>query len=159
MSDDLPDCGLYRAGVSLPGHDDDVPSGCLVYFHNHSDAGPPIVLTPHDNTHNRWTFHDSGWLVEDPGFIGALIPLKQEGLYVIKGHHLHISDEEIIPELTLVQLGYNRKADSILFTAQFDENKISFPERGYLFENPNVQEVLTSVTFKIPTSDSSRTLH
>jgi hypothetical protein len=156
---ELPDCGLYRTGVSLPGHEEEVPGGILIYFHNHSEQGPPLVLTPHDNTHNRWSFHERGWLVEDPGFISALIPLKGEGYYTVSGHHLHVSKEEIIPERTLVQLGYNRRGDTLLFVAEFKDNAIEFPSQGYRFESTEVQGNLASAVFSVPETEEERTLH
>ena len=156
---DLPDCGMYRTGASLPGHEEEVPGGTLIYFHNHSDEGTPIVLTPHDNTHNRWSFHDRGWLVEDPGFISALIPLKEQGHYTVSGHHLHVSKEEIIAERTLVQLGYNRRGDTILFVAEFEGNVIKFPSQGFRFESPSVQEHLSPVEFEVPEPEEERILH
>ena len=159
MPNDLPDCGLYRTGVSLPGHEEDVPGGVLIYFHNHSDKGPPIVLPPAENTNNTWTFAERGWLAEDPGFIAALVPLKPQGYYVVAGHHLHLSKEEIVAERTLVQLGYNRRGDSLLFVARFEANTISFPERGYRFEAPAVQQNLEPVSFSVPAPTSGRVLH
>lgn len=159
MTAELPPCGLYRTGVSLPGQEEQVTGGALIYFHNHSDKGPPLVLLPEENTHNRWTFHKRGWFAEDPGFLRALIPLKPQGLYVISGNHLHISREEILPEKTLVQLGYNRRGDTILFPARFEGNGLSFPSQGYRFEVPAVQENLAPVNFNVPKPDPERILH
>ena len=160
MAADPPPCGLYRTGTSLPKFEQDVPGSVLIYFHNHSDKGPPIVLLPHKNENNRWQFHDKGWLVEDPGFVGALISLKAQGLSVVKERHLHISREEIIPEKTLVQLGYNRSGDTILFAARFEGNSIVFPSQGYRFESPDVQRLLAPVDFSVPRpAEASRTLH
>jgi hypothetical protein len=162
-SDSLPDCGLYRTGVSLVSHEEQVTAGCLVSFHNHSDRGIPMVQTPHNNENNRWTFHDHGFGVEDPGFLRALIPLKPEGLYVVTENHLHISEEEIISERTLVQLGYNRSADSILFVAKQKGNTIVFPTKGFRFESPDFQTTLQPVAFSVSKSKSnpttSQTLH
>ena len=156
---DLPNCGLYRTGVSLPKQEEQVPGGGLIYFHNHSEQGPPLVLLPDENEHNRWSFNERGWLVEDPGFLGALVPLKSEGLYIVTAQHLHISREEIIPEQTLVQLGYNRRGDTILFAARFEENTIHFPSHGYRFEAPAVQQHLSPVPFAVPEPKKDRVLH
>ena len=122
-----------------------------------------MVQTPHNNENNLWTFHNHGFGVEDPGFLRAMIPLKDEGFYVLSGNHLHISEGEILPERTLVQLGYNRAADSILFVANKKGNTIEFPTKGYRFENPEFQTILQPVGFSkpAPTSEptSGRTLH
>ena len=140
------DCGLYRTGQSLSGHDEHVGEGRLVYFHNHSEQGPPIVLTPHANSDNRWQFHD------------ALIALKPEGFY-INAEHLHISREEIIPPHSLLQHGYNREADSILFAARFEGNTISFPSEGYSFSSPDIQKVLEPAGFAFPRPKAESDLH
>ncbi len=147
--DTLPACGLYRTGIALPGHEEQVGDSDLVYFHNHSDQGPPMVLTPHANEHNRWKFHDRGWSVDSPEFVEAMVALKPEGLYIC-AHHLHVTREEIIPERTLVQLGYNRSGESILFVGRFEGNAITFPDSGYSFRSPEIQERLEPVTFSVP---------
>ncbi len=158
--DDMPDCGLYRTGVSLVGQENEVPANVLISFHNHSDQGTPMVQLPHRNEHNTWAFHDRGWGVKDPGFLRAMISLKPQGFYVVSGNHLHVSAEEIIPENTLVQLGYNRAADSILFIGNRQNNAIVFAETGYRFENPDVQDVLKSVSLSREDPESTdRTLH
>jgi hypothetical protein len=150
-SGDAPACGLYRTGLALTGNEEQVPSGILVYFHDHSGedgAGPPMVVTPHDNEHNRWRFHERGWIVEDEAFVAALVPLAPEGLYV-NTQHLHITREEIIPERMLVQLGYNRRGDTVLFVGRLEGNAIVFPERGYAFESPEVQKLLEPAGFDV----------
>ena len=156
---ELPDCGLYRTGISLVGHEESVPKGALVYFHNHSEQGKPLILPPNENQSNRWSFHDRGWLVEDPGFVAKLIPLLPEGLYFLKEQHLHVSREEILPEKTLLQLGYNRKGDTLLFPAKFEPLSITFPTRGYRFESPDVQKFLAPVPFTVPAPAKQRLLH
>lgn len=157
----VPDCGLYRTGQALIGQEDEaeqVGAGLLVYFHNHSQEGPPIVVTPHSNSHNRWQFHDRGWSIKDEDFLAALIPLKAEGIYV-NAEHIHITREEIIPPRTLMQLGYNRQADSILFVARFEHNTISFPETGYSFTSPEIQKNLEPAGFNVPQPKAADALH
>lgn len=156
MSIKLPNCGLYRTGRALLNAEEQVPEGVLVYFHNHSDQDSALVLTPHVNEHNRWRFHDRGWPVEDAEFISALVALKPEGLYVT-AVHLHVTHEEIIPERTLVQLGYNRSGDSILFVGRFEENTITFPSQGYT--SASLEARLEPVGFNVPRSKAPESLH
>jgi len=158
--DDMPDCGLFRTGVTLAGHEKEVPANILVSFHNHSDQGTAMVQLPHQNEHNVWSFHNRGWGIKDPEFIRAMIALKPQGVYVISGHHLHVSEEKTIPENTLVQLGYNRAGDSIIFVGSQHQNSIVFPETGYRFENPDVQKFLKRLTLsKLASSSQDKTLH
>jgi len=157
MANQLPACGLYRTGRALPGHEEAVTSGALIYFHNHSEKGPPLVLLPHLNTNNRWTFSERGWLVEDESFTRDLISLLPEGYYVLS-RHLHVSREEALAERSLVQLGYNRRGDSILFVAGFEGGGIQFPSQGYRFESPAVKEYLTVVNFRVPSPTAEQRL-
>ena len=60
MKKELPPCGLYRTTKPLPDHEKDVPADVLVYFHNHSDSGLPVVVPPDHNILNRWHFHGAG---------------------------------------------------------------------------------------------------
>jgi len=128
-------CGLYRTTAPLPGKEEKVSAGRLVFYHNHSEQGPPLVLTPHANEHNVWTFHERGWLVEDPDWPETLVPLLPEGYYVLKAHVHLAKQEEVLPERTLVQLGYDQRARPILFPAQFEGSTIRFSDRGYGFED------------------------
>ncbi len=158
MSSQLPNCGLYRTGAALPGNEEQIREGILVYFHNHSDQGPAMLLTPHSNEDNRWQFHERGWLVEASDFIEVMVALKPEGLYV-NTEHIHISREEIIPERTLVQLGYNRSGDSILFIGRFEGNTITFPSQGTAFSTPDVQSSLEPVGFNVPRPKAPEDVH
>jgi hypothetical protein len=56
----LPNCGLYRTTKALPEHETDFPVGSVVYFHNHSDSGLPVVIAPDHNIMNEWHFHGAG---------------------------------------------------------------------------------------------------
>jgi hypothetical protein len=124
-------CGLYRTILPLPGHADAVAAGRLVYFHNHSNRGPPIVLLPTSNTHNTWTFDETGHVVEDEAFIEALERLEPEGLYRVR-EHFHPDGSRVVATGALVQLGYNRRAEPILFFPRpvEGENALMFPSQG-----------------------------
>lgn len=148
MSEQLPPCGLYRTTEPLPGKEEWVRENLLVYFHNHSQQGPPLVLLPASNSHNRWTFHDKGYLIREPEYVQSLVALKPEGLYTLS-EAIHLSHEEMIPEQTLVQLGYNRGADPILFLAEFEKSSIKFPTSG-LKCTLEIFELLDEVNFRVP---------
>lgn len=124
----LPDCGLFRTNQPMPGRESTIPAGRLIYFHNHSEQGQPLILLPEKNANNRWTFAERGYLVRDPFYIVTLTPLPAEGLYVLRSH-LH-SGKTTIPERSLVQLGYNQAAEPILFLGRWEGNSIEFPDKG-----------------------------
>jgi hypothetical protein len=134
---EYPDCGLYITGSGLPGHEEHLGEGLMVYFHNHSPDGPPIVLLPNENANNRWSFQENGHLVQDDSFIGALKPIPPEGFYRLR-QHLHVDEEKVLPEQALVQLGYSRTGEPILFVPTLDGSSLNFPGTGFRWKNPRV---------------------
>ena len=128
----LPNCGLYRTTKALPEHEADVPAGVLVYFHNHSDSGLPVVITPDHNVLNRWHFHGAGIAFRGLSWADSLVKLPGEGFYMLrKGLEFEGGSW---PKSTLVQLGYTKAGDPILFIAQqrasLEENDLFFSDRG-----------------------------
>lgn len=150
---DLPPCGLYKTTEPLPNKEQWVREGLLVYFHNHSEQGPPLLLLPSSNEHNRWSFHDKGYLVRDPEYVETLVSVEDEGFYMLT-EPLYISDEEFIPERTLVELGYNRSAEPILFMGKFEDNAITFPSNG-LKCTLEIFEMLEPTEFRVPNAPTS----
>jgi len=129
----LPQCGLYRTTKSLPEHEASIPANTLVYFHNHSDSGLPVVIAPEHNILNRWHFHGAGIAFRGLSWASdGLRPVLAEGFYMLKKDL--VFDGGSWPKGTLVQLGYTRNADPILFIAQqranLDENDLFFSDRG-----------------------------
>ncbi len=128
----LPACGLYRTTKPLPEHDAEVPAGSLVYFHNHSDSGLPVVIAPEHNIMNRWHFHGAGIPFRGLSWADSLVKLPNEGFYSLrKGLEFEGGSW---PKSTLVQLGYTKAGDPILFIAQqratMEENDLFFSDRG-----------------------------
>lgn len=148
MHASLPPCGLYKTTEPLPGKEQWVRENLLVYFHNHSQQGPPLILLPASNASNRWNFHEKGYLIREPSFVSTLTPLKEEGLYVLR-EPIYLSRDEFIPERTLVQLGYTRAADPILFLAKFTDDAINFPSSG-LKCTTEIFGMLEDVNFATP---------
>ena len=128
----LPACGLYRTTKPLPDHEDEIGENTLVYFHNHSDSGLPVVVAPDHNILNRWHFHGAGIPFRSLAWADSLVRLPGEGFYTLR-KALEF-DGGSWPRSTLVQLGYTRTADPILFIAQLraalDENDLFFSDRG-----------------------------
>jgi hypothetical protein len=128
----LPPCGLYRTSKPLPDHEDVIPSGILVYFHNHSDSGLPVVITPEHNVLNRWHFHGAGIPFRGLSWADSLVKLPAEGFYSLR-KQLDFEGGSW-PKAALVQLGYTNKGEPILFIAQVRaqlvENDLYFSDRG-----------------------------
>lgn len=148
----LPACGLYRTGVGLVGREAAVGAGQLVYFHNHSKQGPPLVLPTTENVNNRWRFAERGYLVQGEGaegFLGALTRLPAQGFYAVTGP-IRVSDDRVLPPRTLVQVGYNRVGEAILFVAEAQGNGFWFSTRGFRFTGLEVFERLREAGFDPP---------
>ena len=128
----LPECGLYRTTKPLPEHEAEVPANVLVYFHNHSDSGLPVVIMPDHNVHNRWHFHSAGIPFRGLAWADSLTKVLPEVFYSLRRAFQFEGGEW--PKASLVQLGYTKVADPILFIAQvraqLAENDLFFSERG-----------------------------
>lgn len=146
----VPRCGLYRTTLPVPGHDDRVPAGRLIYFHNHSPEGPPAILLPAHNELNRWHFHKQGVLVSDTEYLATLRPLKPEGLYRLR-EHFHPARGQMVNRNALVQLGYTAQAEPILFFPMIHdtENSLLFPERGVRISE-SVYDLLDALDLRGP---------
>ncbi len=147
----LPPCGIYKTTFALPNREEEVPAGRLIYFHNHSEQGPPLVLLPKENTHNVWTFQERGYLVEGegaPAFITTLASLPAEGLYLVQ--RAIDTNDGGIPARTLVQVGYNPSGHAIVFPARAQANGFAFPDRGTRFEGFKVFDKLARASFDPP---------
>lgn len=128
----LPRCGLYRTTTPLPGHEREVPAGRLVYFHNHSERGLPRVIVPDHMVCNRWHFHGEGITFRALSWAESLHKLPAQGYYVLAAVFRFRGGAW--PKGALVQLGYSRHGEPILFIAQrradSRDNLLSFSERG-----------------------------
>ena len=80
----LPNCGLFRTTKPLPEHEAEVPANVLVYFHNHSDSGLPVVIVPEHNILNRWHFHGAGIPFRGLSWADTLVKLPAEGFYMLR---------------------------------------------------------------------------
>lgn len=128
----LPACGLCKTTKALPEHEDEIPAGILVYFHNHSDSGLPVVIVPEHNIHNRWHFHGPGVAFRGLTWADSLMRLRAEGFYTLRKPFSFDGGEW--GKGAIVQLGYTRTAEPILFVAQqraaLEENDLFFSDRG-----------------------------
>ena len=137
MSGSLPPCGIYKTTISIGN----IPADRFVYFHNHGDPGPGIYL-PARWLNNRAEFSKQGVPLATNHEATTLIPLPPEGLYRVRQTFKCSANSSITFQPgQLVQLGYNRRADSILFIPIWDENGLTMPERGVLMEPENIRNL------------------
>ena len=152
-------CGIYRTTIPLfdDKNKEQVGSNKVVFFHNHSEQGAPILLLPRENRHNRWSFHERGFLILDVAYLESLQKLPIEGLYILK-QHIHVGTAQVLRERSLVQVGYNSKGEGILFLAEFIENTIQFPTTGYKIKD-SLFSILENVHFFVPAPHSLDEMH
>jgi hypothetical protein len=155
----LPECGLCRTTKPLPEHETDIPAGILVYFHNHSDSGLPVVVVPEHNIMNRWHFHGEGVVFRGLSWADSLVKLPAEGLYMMRKALAFEGGEW--PKASLVQLGYTRTADPILFIgqvrAQLEENDVYFSDRGVSITREQLAMLEPLSVFVEPPTPTSHT--
>ncbi|MHB8873127.1 MAG: hypothetical protein ACYC8T_05515 [Myxococcaceae bacterium] len=135
---DLPPCGVYRTTRPLA---DSIPSGRLVYFHNHGEPGPGVYL-PEDWAQNRARWHKQGTPIPAPEWAASLSPLAPEGLYRVR-EGFDCCDKHCRtfgPEM-LVQLGYNAAGEAILFVPEWTPAGLAFPAQGSLLDPDRVSRL------------------
>jgi hypothetical protein len=156
----LPPCGIFRTTLPLEGRETQVPSGRLVYFHNHSEQNKPIVLLPQANTDNRWTFQDRGYLVENNTWVNTMVPLPPQGFYLVK-REISVAGGGSVSQGLLVQLGYNTNGEAILFPGTLEPgNRIQFPDRGVKLSDLQI-DLLEPAAFRLvgPQNQQGGDLH
>ena len=122
----LPPCGLYRTLAALGT----IPSGRLVYFHNHGDPGPGLYL-PSGWTRNRVQLQQQGMTLSDPEMLRHLEPLPPEGLYrVTESFHCCERKCRLFEPETLLELGYNAEGRAIVFLPEFVDGMLAIPTTG-----------------------------
>ena len=128
----LPACGLYLTTKPLAGHEEQFPAGLLVYFHNHSDSGSPAGARPRPQCAQSMALPRPGGRVSGLSWADGFVKMIAEGFYTLR-RELSF-DGGTWPKGALVQLGYTRNADPILFIGQvrtkLDENDLWFSDRG-----------------------------
>jgi hypothetical protein len=152
----LPECGLYTTTLPHPEKPEQVGSGKLVYFHNHSKNGKGIILMPKANEHNVWEFHERGFTVDDATWCHTMQPVPAQGLY-LASEPLNAGDDRIIAQGQLVQLGYNGDGTGILFfpTKASSANALLFPDKGIKVDNALLKR-LTPVRLAGPKKPSTQ---
>jgi hypothetical protein len=172
-----PRCGLYRTTEPLAGQETRVPLGCLVSFHFHppkersrdrdrglqaaSPTSVPQVCLPEHNVHNRWRFHRVGLPVLDEAWPQTLEPLLDEGFYALSAELAFPGGKW--PQGALLQLGYTRTAEPILFLAQQRlhavENDLFFGEEGVRVDRSALALLRPLVVFVEPDDDPHENAH
>jgi len=130
----LPPCGIYRTTTRLA----EVPSGRLVFFHNHGDPGAGIYL-PTSWRGNRARFEDKGILLPGDWWAATLDPLPAEGFYRVT-REFHCCEKKCTAFVVdqLVQLGYTAEATPLVFVPEVLDGEFTVPEQGTAIDRPRL---------------------
>jgi hypothetical protein len=135
---DLPDPGLYRTTQPLPGNEQQIPAGALVFIGQAADAGSMFVVRPGANRRNHWFWGEPTIPLRSPTWAKTLKPLPPEGFYVLP-QALELEGGGRWLQNAIVQLGYNSDGQAILFVAEWSEegteNVLNFSERGIMIDD------------------------
>jgi len=127
--------GIYKTTKYLPGQEAQITPDLLVLIRTDGEFAPASVLLPAQNLNNQWRFQMPG--IKGPrasfGWGESLVKLPHEGFY-------RLTEEFTFGETgrwlknAVVQLGYTRTAEPILFIAQrrapLVSNDLFFSDKG-----------------------------
>jgi len=139
--------GIYRTTKYLPGHEAQVQPDMLVLVRTDAEFAPASVLLPVSNTNNQWRFQMPGIHIPPTSLNwgDTLKKLPHEGFYRLK-REFSFGDKGRWITNAIVQLGYTRKAEPILFIAQrrtpLTNNELWFSDKGVKIELEEVDEIL-----------------
>lgn len=148
-------CGLHRTTRPLEGTA--VGEDLVVSFHDH--AGRAFVHLPMRNELNRWTWRADPIPVHDREWIETLEPLPPEGFYVLHDELSSPNARAKWPRGALVQLGYDRSGNPILFLAQQRfhrvENALLFADRGIRVDRARLDRLEPVIVYEEPDPNAS----
>jgi hypothetical protein len=135
--------GIYKTTKFLPGHEAEIAPNMLVLIRTDGEFAPASVLVPVSNTNNQWRFQMPG--VKIPGnslnWGNTLIKLPHEGFYRLL-QELSFGENGRWLKNAIVQLGYTRAGEPILFIAQrrspLVANDLFFSDKGVKVEMSDI---------------------
>lgn len=151
MTDFIP-TGLYRTTSALPGLEEAVPAGVLVFVGQRPD-GTRFVVRPTANRRNRWFWSDPTLPLPDGGWMWTLRRLPPEGFYTLP-ETLELSGGGRWVKNAIVQLGYNGTGRGILFIAEHrdgdSDNVLAFASRGRTIDDELLDRLVWAPVLPVP---------
>ena len=137
--------GIYKTTKYLPGHEAEIAPNLLVLIRTDGDFAPASVLLPVMNENNQWRFQMPGVKIPAASlnWYDTLEKIPHEGFYRLKKEFV-FGDEGKWLENAVVQLGYTKAAEPILFIAQrrtpLVSNDLWFSDKGVKMELDGIDE-------------------
>lgn len=139
MNEQIIYCGIYRTTQPIA---DTVKAGVLVLLDTNDDIGPGVYL-PREWRNNRAIFHDHGIVLPHDDYVATLEPLRPEGLYRVASAFFCCEKRcQYFEENLLVQLGYNSKAQPILFVPEMVDGALALPDEGTLIADNQLTKLV-----------------
>lgn len=142
---DLPEPGLYRTTQAMPGHEQEIPEGVLVYVGQSPNGGGRFVVRPAENRRNRWFWREPTIPLRAATWARTLKSLPAEGFYTLPETIEFESGGRWIKN-AIVQLGYDGSGRGIVFVGQWhensEENKLQFSDRGLIVNDDILSRLL-----------------
>ena len=132
---DFPEPGIYKTTKYLPSHEADVGPDQLVLIRTDGEFAPASVLSPVRNENNQWQFQMPGIKLPAASlkWSDTLVKVPREGFYRLLEEFTFGESGRWVKN-AIVQLGYTRNAEPILFIAQrrnpLTSNDLWFSDRG-----------------------------
>lgn len=139
--------GIYKTTKYLPGQEAQVGPDQLVLIRTDGEFAPASVLLPVANTNNQWRFQMPGLKIPATSLNWGetLSKLRHEGFYRLT-RDFEFGEKGKWIKNAIVQLGYTRKGEPILFIAQrrtpLTSNELWFSDKGVKIEEDLVDELL-----------------
>lgn len=131
--------GIYKTTKFLPGYESTIAPNLLVLIRTDGEFAPASVLSPVSNRFNQWQFQMPGVKIPSNSLNwgSTLIKVPQEGFYrLLKEKTFDGGGKWLVN--AIVQLGYTRGAEPILFIAQrrnpLTSNDLYFSDKGVKME-------------------------
>lgn len=131
--------GIYKTTKFLPENESTVAPNLLILIRTDAEFAPASVLLPVQNVQNQWRFQMPGVKVPKVsyGWGESLIKLPHEGFYRLT-REFKFGDSGRWLANAIVQLGYTRAGEPILFIAQrrnpLVANDLFFSDKGVKVE-------------------------
>jgi len=144
--------GIYKTTKFLPGHEATVAPNMLILIRTDAEFAPASVLLPVNNIHNQWRFQMPGVKIPSAsfGWGESLVKLPHEGFYRLT-REFSFGDTGKWLKNAIVQLGYTRGGDPILFIAQrrspLVSNDLFFSDKGVKVEMNDLNNMIEALTW------------
>ncbi|MFO0634534.1 MAG: hypothetical protein U0168_16950 [Nannocystaceae bacterium] len=144
--------GIYKTTKYLPGAEAQVGPDQLILIRTDGEFAPASVLLPVTNTHNQWRFQMPGIKIPSNSLNWGetLEKLPHEGFYRLK-REFTFGDTGRWIQNAIVQLGYNRKGEPILFIAQrrapLTNNELWFSNNGVKVEADELDDLVEALAW------------